>query len=71
MEKWQCQYLAFFSGIKKIQNGFTIQAVNCVLELTEVNSVKKKRALVLWESPKFCKQRVYQDNIHKIKKKNQ
>lgn len=49
---------------------FTTLSVNCVLELTEVSLVKKKHALVLWESPKFCKQRVYQDNVHKINKKS-
>lgn len=32
---------------------FTTLAVSCVLELTEVNAVKKKHALILCESPKF------------------
>lgn len=50
---------------------FTTLAVSCVLEIIEVNSVKKKHALVLFETPKFYQQSVFQDNTHMIKKKNQ
>lgn len=49
---------------------FNTLAVSCVLELFEVNSITKKCALVLCESPEFYKQIVFQDNIPMIKKKS-
>lgn len=49
---------------------FNTLAVSCVLELLEVNSITKKCALVLCESPEFYKQIVFQDNIPMIKKKS-
>lgn len=48
---------------------FNTLAVSCVLELFEVNSITRKCALVLCESPEFYKQIVFQDNIPMIKKK--
>lgn len=49
---------------------FNTLAVSCVLELLEVNSITKKCALVLCESPEFYRQIVFQDNIPMIKKKS-
>lgn len=42
----------FFLELGKLEMVFTTLTVSCVLEIIEVNSVKKKHALVLCESPK-------------------